>query len=174
MTRYVSPRPPEECYLCGHSHLVMAHWSSIGQNRALCHEDDHSCYTKHNHSQVVDPVLSRHYSGSALEEPNSKALTVEALDRAGKKLHEQRTGTYEITQGLSEAFKAMGPTVNDLQRAIFQWNRYLRPFGGPNNELKYRLNAILKGEDPGPPQNWVGLEEHNNVERTKSTWQTKK
>lgn len=38
----------ETCYMCGHSHPVMAHWSSNGETRALCHADDHSCYTRHN------------------------------------------------------------------------------------------------------------------------------
>lgn len=43
----------ETCYMCGHTHRVMAHWSSNGETRALCHADDHSCYTDHNRMDAL-------------------------------------------------------------------------------------------------------------------------
>ena len=44
---------PEQCHLCGHQHTVMAHWMSQGETRALCHEDDHSCYTQQSRSDTL-------------------------------------------------------------------------------------------------------------------------
>lgn len=47
----------QPCYLCGHSHPCMATWSSNGETRYLCHESDHSCYTKHNRDKALRGCL---------------------------------------------------------------------------------------------------------------------
>ena len=53
-----TPTAGKPCYLCGHEHKVMASWTKVKtgepiEYRYLCHEDDHSCYTKHNRSEAL-------------------------------------------------------------------------------------------------------------------------
>jgi len=52
----------------------------------------------------------------------------------------------ESMEKLAEAAKAAGSVLDILNDQF-----------SPRSELKWRLNAQLKGHDPGKPVNWRGL-----------------
>ncbi|KAA0979899.1 hypothetical protein FQ154_01700 [Paeniglutamicibacter gangotriensis] len=139
---------PEQCHLCGHSHPVMAHWMGNGETRALCHEDDHSCYTRHNRSDALrlhnidfakaegdkayEDFLIRSPSGgtykvsallAALNKPRPVYASIEPRRYARGGYFSDKEGivSIDILPDVSEfvrALKRLGKAATRTQRAI--------------------------------------------------------
>lgn len=127
-------REPEFCFLCGHSHRVMAHWSSQGEHRALCHEDDHSCYTQHNHSQTsrrwglyADTGFPEHRNGSALDHPQPP--TIKDLDAA-----------FNISTVVSPR-KSVATAMERVQAALEGFSERMEEFRQGAEQLSKRIEA---------------------------------
>lgn len=62
------------------------------------------------------------------------------------------------TQAMEELGTAAGLAGDALEEFIHHWRQATEALtASPAEELKWRLNQRLQGEDPGQPVNWRGL-----------------
>lgn len=72
-----------------------------------------------------------------------------------------RQGSLYLVPSANQAMRdfaaALGVVGDIADTFVSSWARVTEDLvAAPRNELRYRLNARLRGEDPGQPENWPG------------------